>query len=541
VLPGVATPLTWSALAGFAEQGFREALGALGCKVPKGARLLGSFRGRIYLNLSELEGITAQVPGLRSSHLLLAKSAAKALARVEQPVLGAHDVRRGNILLRLPGVASRLASAHLGFEQRYARFESAFAFERARIDRLDLRILPGAALDETLSDVERLLGNTGALLAQAYGGLVAALLPLRSALALLAPSDAPAVQSALLSAIEDMESAGSGREILSVARAFGSDPVAREKLIAGVSSMAEIPAGPAFAALERLLDRYGHRAVREVELAEPRWRENPRFLFDAVRMQLLHEAHGHDAQAILDRRVEVLREQADAALRKLPAPFRPALRGVLSVVRRYVRRREELRSQIAHVLGMFRRIALDASRRMLVREPELGADPAFMLTTSELHAFLRGELRSVRALTLLRRRQFARDLGLPDPPDTFVGYPPPPALQAPMARAERLRGLAASAGQVEGRVCVLHSPDASMEPGDILVVPAADVGWTPLFVAAGGLVSELGGPLSHVCVVAREYGLPAVVSVRSATSALKTGDRVRLDASLGTVELIGHA
>lgn len=540
-LPGVATPLTWSALAGFAEQGFREALAALGCKVPKGARLLGSFRGRIYLNLSELEGIAAQVPGLRSSHLLLAGGGGKELARAEQEALAAHEAKQSNVLIRLPGVASRLASAHLGFEQRCTRFESAFAFERARIDRLDLRILPGAALDETLSDVERLLNQTGALLAQAYGGLLAALLPLRSALTLLVPGDALAVQSALLSAIEDVESAGPGREVLSVARAFAGDTAAREKLMAGVSNMSELPAGPAFAALERLLDRYGHRAVREIELAEPRWRENPRFLLDAVRMQLVHEQHGHDSVALLERRVEVLREQADAALRKLPAPTRPALRGVLSVVRRYVGRREELRSHVAHVLGMFRRVALDASRRMLVREPELGVDPSFMLTASELHAFLRGELRSVRALTVLRRRQYARDLSLPEPPDTFIGYPPPPALDAPPERADLLRGFAASAGTVEGRVRVLRAPDASIEPGEILVVPAADVGWTPLFVAAGGLVSELGGPLSHACIVAREYGLPAVVSVRSATRALKTGDRVRLDGSAGTVELLGHA
>jgi pyruvate,water dikinase len=306
--------------------------------------------------------------------------------------------------------------------------------------------------------------------------------------------------------------------------------------------MAELPAGPAFAALERLLDRYGHRAVREVELAEPRWRENPRFLLDAVRMQLLHEAEGLDSLGLLERRVEALREQADAALRKLPAPTRPALRGVLSVVRRYVRRREELRSQLAHVLGMFRRVALDASRRMLVREPELGIDPAFMLTASELHAFLRGELRSVRALTVLRKRQYARDLSLPEPPDTFIGYPPPPALVGPpLACAERLTGLAASAGLVEGRVRVMRSPETNVEPGEILVVTAADVGWTPLFVTAGGLVSELGGPLSHACIVAREYGLPAVVSVRSATRALKTGDLVRLDGSAGTVELLGHA
>jgi phosphohistidine swiveling domain-containing protein len=545
VLPGVATPLTWSALSGFAEHGFREALAALGCKVPKGARLLGSFRGRIYLNMSELEGIAAQVPGLKPSHLL-PHGARGVGERASTPLeeLGNEHARHGNLLFRLPGVASRLASSHLGFEQRYAQHESAFAFERARIDRLDLRILPGAALDETLSDVERLLSQTGALLAQAYGGLAAALLPLRSALGLLSPSDAPATLSCLLSAMEDVESASAspGREVLSVARAFSEDSVAREKLLAGgVSSMAGLPGGPAFAAMERLLDRYGHRAAREVELAEPRWRENPRFLLDAVRMQLQHQADGHDSLGTLERRMEALRDQAVAALRKLPAPARPALRGVLAVVRRYMRRREELRAQIAHVLGMFRRVALDASRRMLVREPELGIDPAFMLTARELHGFLRGELRSVRALTVLRKRQYARDLGLPDPPDTFVGYPPPPALDVPPPRADRLTGLAASAGRVEGRVRVLRAPDTSLEPGEILVVPAADVGWAPLFVTAGGLVSELGGPLSHACIVAREYGLPAVVSVRSATRALKTGDRVRVDGSAGTIELLGHA
>lgn len=541
VLPGVATPLTWSALSGFAEQGFREALGALGCKVPKGARLLGSFRGRIYLNMSELEGIAAQVPGLKPSHLVPPGAGGAELARLEHEGSARERGKQANVLLRLPGVASRLSSAHLGFEQRITRFDGAFAFERARIDMLDLRILPGAALDETLSDVERLLGQTGALLAQAYGGLVAALWPLRSALALLLP-DAAAVQSCLLTAMEDVESAGPGREVLSVARAFGADRLARETLLAGgVSSMAQLPAGPAFAAMERLLDRYGHRAAREVELAEPRWRENPRFLLEAVRMQLLHEAHGYDSQGALDRRLEALREQAALALRKLPAPARPAVRGLLAVVRRYVRRREQLRSQLAHVLGMFRRVALDASRRMLVREPELGMNPAFMLTARELHAFLRGELRSVRALTVLRKRQYARDLSLPDPPDTFVGYPPPPDASLAAARVEHMQGLAASAGLVEGRVRVLRSPDASIEPGEILVVPAADVGWTPLFLTAAGLISELGGPLSHACIVAREYGLPAVVSVRSATRALHTGDFVRIDGSSGTVELLGRA
>jgi pyruvate,water dikinase len=539
VLPGVATPLTWSVLSGFAELGFREALAALGCKAPKGARLLGSFRGRIFLNVTELDGIASQVPGLRAGHVLPLIGAGFESLR---PDPGSAAPKQTNLLVRLPGVASRFVASHLGFEQRVDRFEASFTFERARIERLDLRILPGAALDETLADVERLLAQTGILLAQAYGGLIAALLPLRSALDLVVGKEAAAVQRAFLSVIEDVESAGPGHEVMAVASAFLEDAPAREQLLAGgVERIAHLPAGAARAALERLIERYGHRAGREAELAEPRWRESPRFLLDAVRVQLAHVG-AQDARAQLERRVEALREQADTALRKIAAPARPPLRALLSVVRRYVRRREQLRSHVAHVLYMCRRIALDASRRMLVREPELGADPAFMLAAPELHAFLRGELRSVRALVALRRRQYARDLCLPEPPDTFVGYPPA-AVAVPVQPnpGAMLSGLAASSGAVEGRVRVMRAPEASLEPGEILVVPAADVGWTPLFVLAGGLVSELGGPLSHACIVAREYGLPAVVSVRSATRALKTGDRVRVDGNAGTVELLGHA
>jgi phosphoenolpyruvate synthase/pyruvate phosphate dikinase len=151
----------------------------------------------------------------------------------------------------------------------------------------------------------------------------------------------------------------------------------------------------------------------------------------------------------------------------------------------------------------------------------------------------------VATLVRLRRAQYDRDRSLPDPPSTFAGYPPSPGAAddghgsvPPANDSQCLAGMGASSGAAEGAVRVLHSTDqvASLLPGEILVVPSADVGWSPLFVVAGALVTDLGGPLSHACVVAREYGLPAVVNVRSATQALKTGERVRVDGDAGTVE-----
>jgi pyruvate,water dikinase len=102
------------------------------------------------------------------------------------------------------------------------------------------------------------------------------------------------------------------------------------------------------------------------------------------------------------------------------------------------------------------------------------------------------------------------------------------------------RGLPASAGVVEGLARVLFGEGemGDLEPGEVLVVHTTDVGWTPLFLLAAGVVSELGGPLSHAAVVAREFGVPSVVNIEGVTRAIKTGDRVRVDGGTGVVERV---
>jgi rifampicin phosphotransferase len=96
-----------------------------------------------------------------------------------------------------------------------------------------------------------------------------------------------------------------------------------------------------------------------------------------------------------------------------------------------------------------------------------------------------------------------------------------------------------SPGMVEGTVRVVFNPHGTqLEPGEILVCPGTDPAWTPLFLAAGGLIMEVGGMMTHGSVVAREYGIPAVVGVNQATQRLQTGDRVRLDGSNGRIEII---
>jgi pyruvate,water dikinase len=106
----------------------------------------------------------------------------------------------------------------------------------------------------------------------------------------------------------------------------------------------------------------------------------------------------------------------------------------------------------------------------------------------------------------------------------------------------QIKGTPVSPGVVEGIVRVVFDPaDTHLQPGDILVCPGTDPAWTPLFLAAGGLITEVGGLMTHGSVVAREYGIPAVVGVHQATQRLQTGQRVRVDGSSGRIVVVGDS
>jgi pyruvate,water dikinase len=214
------------------------------------------------------------------------------------------------------------------------------------------------------------------------------------------------------------------------------------------------------------------------------------------------------------------------------------VRALVARVQHFTRLREKMRFWVTRVLGMFRRTALEIDRRLVRIDKSLSAGAAFFCTFDELCASLKTGRAELGHVVRLRRAEHARDAARPDPPITFIGRPPP--FGPPPSGGDRLVGLPASGGVVEGVARVLRGVDAldALEPGEVLVAQTTDVGLTPLFLVAAGVVTELGGPLSHAAIVAREYGVPAVVSAFGATRALKTGDLVRVDGDRGIVEIL---
>jgi len=165
----------------------------------------------------------------------------------------------------------------------------------------------------------------------------------------------------------------------------------------------------------------------------------------------------------------------------------------------------------------------------------------FFLEFPEIRALVNTSGMRYQELVTARRSQLDQHQQLTTVPDLVYGNAPPlPIFAHTDIQRQRWQGIAASPGQIEGRVKIVRHLQAavSIDRQTILVVPYTDSGWSPLLSRAGGLIAEVGGRLSHGAIVAREYGIPAVMDIRDATHWLRDGQRVRIDGQLGTVELL---
>jgi len=295
---------------------------------------------------------------------------------------------------------------------------------------------------------------------------------------------------------------------------------------------------------EAYLQQYGHRGPREMELSFPRPAEDPAWLDRQL-------ADFAKAPVDVDAMLASQRATFDVAWVRFAARFPRKAKVVerqLAEIATAAQLREATRSEATRVIGVVRAFALRAGALT-----GLG-DDVFFLSLDEILAVLSGDT-SVVAWIPARRETHARYAALPPYPALIVGHFDPFAWAADqnrrsdiynahalqhVARAETIKGFAGAAGIVEGIVRKLETPEEGdqFQAGEILVTMKTNVGWTPLFPRAAAVVTDVGAPLSHAAIVAREMGIPAVVGCGNATMRLKTGDRVRVDGGKGIVEIL---
>ena len=296
-------------------------------------------------------------------------------------------------------------------------------------------------------------------------------------------------------------------------------------------------------AIRAYLDRYGMRCVGEIDITRPRWSERPTTLLPMILTNIKNFEPGAGERRFEQGRQEAWKKEQELLerLRALPDGERKAeeTKRMIDRVRTFIGYREYPKYGMVSRYFVYKQALLDEAER-LVRAEVLGEkEDIFFLRFAELHDVVRTN--QVDDELIRRRKEAFRSYQALTPPRVLTsdGEAIAGAYRRDDLPTGALVGLPVSAGTVEGRArVILDMAEADLEPGDILVTAHTDPSWTPLFVAITGLVTEVGGLMTHGAVIAREYGLPAVVGVEHATHLIQDGQRIRVNGTDGYIEIL---
>ena len=553
IMPDVITPFSWSVVAEALESGFHVPWG----ERSRGRRFVDAFDGYLYFNIGLIHQLIESL-GMPGSYFH------EAIGGPKPPLRMRRRLDYARVLRALPHTLRRVKADQV-LLRRWPRWRRRARAEAARLealaendadgipDRELLRHLSGSAIFSA-DFVDYLLDvQTSAF------GLVQFLLLLSDRWLGSREAALPLIQG-----LPGVSTAEGDLALWRIAERAAADPDARaavERLDPpALADALDDPRSPLPARLRsdlrRFLKDYGHRAAGELELAQPRWADDPAIILHTFREYVLHPGQG-SAEALSLRQRET-REAAEAEvqniLRQRPLGRWLPLRWwcfqlMLKQTQRMTPLRENPKFELLRISLQQRRLWLLLGRRWTAAGLLDQPDDVFFLLMAELIQLARrsddpviaGQMRSRAA----RRRLQHAEWSAIDPPmlRDRNGQPLSGADEAPAEPGATLEGIGASPGTGRGRVRIAHSAEEGrrLQTGEVLVAAFTDPGWTPIFPLAAAIVTEIGGVLSHGAVVAREFGIPAVVNIPGATERLRPGQLVEVDGATGEVLLIDES
>jgi pyruvate,water dikinase len=311
-----------------------------------------------------------------------------------------------------------------------------------------------------------------------------------------------------------------------------------------LDELAKLPGGrEARDAIRAWLDKYGMRCVGEIDITKPRWSERPTTLVPLILGNIRNFEPGAGKRRFEQGRQEAWEKEQELLerLRALPDGERKAeeAKRMIDRVRTFIGYREYPKYGMVSRYFVYKQALLEEAERLVQAQVLREKEDIFYLRFEELHDVVRANQVDDR---LIRERKDAfRSYQALTPPRVLTsdGEAVAGAYRRDDLPAGALVGLPVSAGTIEGRArVILDMAEADLEAGDILVTAYTDPSWSPLFVAIRGLVTEVGGLMTHGAVIAREYGLPAVVGVEHATRMIRDGQRIRVHGTDGYVEIL---
>lgn len=503
-LPGVVTPLGWSVWGPAIELGMRDTFARLGAlersrvRIPDdpSERVVSLFYGRGALSVSFLCAMGDRLPGTSGDAI-----AKQLLGEVPAEM----PMRR--TFKRMPIVAARMPVA-LALIRRQVLDGTSEIHDWwldwiGRADELDLR-----GTQRALDAGREMLITMTAL--QARGVFVG-------------------VQSVYDQVLRLIETSGLGPEAAKALMA-GQGSHAETEIIADLWRL-----GREEITLDTFLSRHGYHGPGEGQLINRMWRENP----EPVRRLAQQYADRPESENPM-RMAEARVREREATERELLAGLSPVKRPAARLVLRMAVQRIPLRGVAKEALIRALDVVRASARRMgqlLVEEGRLSdPDDAFFFTADELIAGLPENAKEL----VSQRRVVRAELERHDIPKHWKGLPTPFVLDDVAADdGLTVSGVPGSGGVAQGTVRLVHDPaEAVVEPGDVLVCPTTDPSWASILFLSSALVVDIGGPLSHAAVVARELGIPCVIGTGNGTAVLRSGDVVRVDGHSGMVDVL---
>ncbi|MDW6004017.1 PEP/pyruvate-binding domain-containing protein [Vibrio mangrovi] len=289
---------------------------------------------------------------------------------------------------------------------------------------------------------------------------------------------------------------------------------------------------------EAFLFEFGARGRQEFELSIPRWRDDPSYLLQVMKMYLQHPVNLQEKL----KETETLRNQDSAQLLNgLPRMARLKLKMLMKLYGVMAERREATRPTFITETWFYRIIMLEVLGRLESKEIVRREDLPY-IDFQRFRDYVAGRISADEAFSAdvlnENRHQHLLNTHADEPPLAIIGGYTPQLRVAASDNTDQLKGLAASPGQIVAKARVitdLQAQAGELQPGEILVARFTDASWTPLFALAGGVVTDIGSALSHSCIVAREFGIPAVVNLKTATQQIKSGDTLIVDGDNGHI------
>jgi phosphohistidine swiveling domain-containing protein len=503
--------------------------------LPENLRFREYIYGHTYLNITTVHNTLGKIPGL-SPEVLDQSLGCQGEEEVSQSTMGLSEIAR-----LLPGTLRVIRF----FLQLPSRAEHVIPYSSELIEsitrrRSHLRELDMEKLDEMVwemyernSQVFQVHAVT-ALAVMSFFGIIQKFTE---------RVGQKGEENSLTIGLEGMSSSQLGLEMWKLARKASQWPQVSSIIM---SQEADIPEklrnsseGRAFLnELDTFLDEFGDRCNQELELSISRWIEDPSFTLSMVSTYL--KSPSLNPEKTMKEQKEVRLKATESILSRISNPIeRIVFEKLLKKTQEYIVVRENLKTTWVRGISALRFLYLAIAENLVSEGVLVEPEEIFFLKMTEVSELISGELgkEKVRALITEREREEDEYATL-DVPEVVIDQPPPiEELRSSVEPTDQLTGVGCSHGIRTGRAHVILDPRQSEDfaEGEILVAPITDPGWSPLFVAAGGLVMELGGTLSHGVIIAREYGIPAVVGVKNATKTIKTGQLVTVDGNKGIV------